>query len=139
MPAICTKGVLQKKKKMAATLVVSAAAYAAILHFQQNQRKIPRPMHTSILTGRIWLDEILHGHPDRFKNQLGMSQAVFRRLSRVLQLQCGLTDSKFIAADEQLAMFLYFVRRGCSVRDLMERFQHSPDTVHRYAFSCCAP
>jgi len=43
MPAIPTKEVHQKKKKMAPALVVSAAAYAAILHFQQNQRKIPQP------------------------------------------------------------------------------------------------
>jgi hypothetical protein len=79
----------------------------------------------------MWLDEILHGHPDRFKNQLGMSQAVFRGLCCVLQLECDLTDGKFIAADEQVAMFLYFAHRGCSVRDIMERFQHSGGTVSK--------
>ncbi|KAF8187361.1 hypothetical protein K438DRAFT_2151409 [Mycena galopus ATCC 62051] len=54
-----------------------ATAAVAVAFFRSEllglERPFPRPMHTSILTGSTWLDEVLHGHPDCCQRELGMS------------------------------------------------------------------
>ena len=90
-----------------------------------------QPMHTSILTGQRWLEELLNGHSTRFYNQLGMKKHVFCRLLSELQVGSGLHDTRNMKAEEQLAVFLYLCQTGSSLRLLMERFQHSPDTISR--------
>ncbi|KAG2074033.1 hypothetical protein BDR04DRAFT_966978, partial [Suillus decipiens] len=30
------------------------------------------PYHTSILSGHAWVQELVNGHPDQIKNELGM-------------------------------------------------------------------
>ncbi|KAJ7054818.1 hypothetical protein C8F01DRAFT_920817, partial [Mycena amicta] len=67
----------------------------------------PRPFHTSLLTGFAWLNEILTGHPDRTRNQLGMSSAMFTLLWAELVATCGLCDSRYVTAQEQLSIFVY--------------------------------
>ncbi|KAJ7078251.1 hypothetical protein C8R44DRAFT_580995, partial [Mycena epipterygia] len=74
----------------------------------------PIPFHTSQLTGQSWLTELLEGHPDRFRDQLGMAKHVFHRLSFELQAFSGLVCTKYVTADEKLATFLHFARTGCS-------------------------
>ncbi|KAH7919767.1 hypothetical protein BV22DRAFT_990648, partial [Leucogyrophana mollusca] len=64
-------------------------------------------MHTSVLTGRQWLDELLTGHPKHFYNIMGIERFVFCKLSRELQLKAGLCGTKHVTADEQLAIFLH--------------------------------
>ena len=89
----------------------------------------PIPMRTSILSGQMWLDELLVGHPERFVEQFGMSKRAFQLLSRELQLHSGLTDRRHVTADEQLATFLYIARTGSSTRTLQEHFQWSPSMI----------
>jgi transposase len=48
-----------------------------------------------------------------------------------LQIHAGLLHSKHICAEEQLAIFLHIAKTGKSVREIQERFQHSPDTISR--------
>ncbi|KAJ7440904.1 hypothetical protein FB451DRAFT_948420, partial [Mycena latifolia] len=50
----------------------------------------PIPFHTSLLTGQQWLTELLAGHPERFRDQLGIGKQVFHRLSFELQAFSGL-------------------------------------------------
>ena len=107
-----------------ATLTTTLAVVA------QNQLSLePVPMRTSILSGQMWLDELLAGHPERFKEQFGMSKGAFQSLSRELQLHSGLANRRHVTADEQLATFLYIARTGSSTRILQERFQRSPSTI----------
>ncbi|KAF8799768.1 hypothetical protein BYT27DRAFT_7064332, partial [Phlegmacium glaucopus] len=61
---------------------------------------------TSILTGQIWLAE-LFASPVRMYEQLGMAKHVFHKLCLELQLQHGLSDGKYVSAEEKLAIFLY--------------------------------
>ena len=70
-----------------ATLTVLLAVIAQDLLLPR-----PVPMRTSILSGQMWLDELLVGHLERFKEQFGMSKHAFQLLSRELQLQSGLAD-----------------------------------------------
>lgn len=73
-------------------------------------------MHTLILiglTGQLWLDKLLEGHPLRFHEQMGISRPGFRKLSHELQLYSGLKDSRYVTANEhwachwQLAIFVH--------------------------------
>lgn len=122
-----TKKLVKKKKKM----VACAAALAAFVATGMNGQKSPEPKHTSHLTGQLWLEELLAGHPERFREQLGLAHHVFRKLSQVLQKSHGLRDSRHVSADEQLAIFLHFARTGLSSRMLQERFQRSGDTISK--------
>jgi hypothetical protein len=68
----CSCELLEAKQIIFA--VIASAAHVATESLTQAE---PIPKHTSILTGRAWLDEPLHGHPDQIKEQLGVSKHVF--------------------------------------------------------------
>jgi hypothetical protein len=85
--------------------------------------------HTSKLSGQDWVTELLQGHDGRFYDELGLHKHVFSRLLTVLGRLAGLRDTKYVLAEEQLAIFLHFVHRGLSNRALQERFQRSADTI----------
>jgi hypothetical protein len=119
------KDLLRKKKISAITAVLGASSVI----MSGNRDK--QPMHTSILTGQRWLEELLNGHSTRFYNQLGMKKHVFCRLLLELQVKSGLRDTRNVKAEEQLAIFVYLCRTGSSSRLLMERFQRSSDTISR--------
>jgi hypothetical protein len=125
LDALRQKETLRKQKISAIATVLGAAT--VILSGNRDKQ----PMHTSILTGQRWLEELLNGHPTRFYNQLGMKKLVFCRLLLELRVKSGLHDTKHVKAEEQLAIFLYLCRTGASSRLLMERFQRSPDTISR--------
>ena len=38
------------------------------------------PYHTSILSGYAWVQELLHGHPERIRTELGVHKEVFNAL-----------------------------------------------------------
>jgi hypothetical protein len=73
-----------RKQKISAIATVLGAASAIT---SGNRDK--RPMHTSILTGQRWLEELLNGHSTRFYNQLGMKKHIFCRLLSELQVKSG--------------------------------------------------
>lgn len=100
--------------------------YSAPLYWKQ-------PYHTSILTGQGWVNELIHGHPDRIWNELGMRLHVYLFFVHELRTICGLTDSRRgVSVEEQAAIFLYMCVTGLSVRHVAERFQRSNDTISRY-------
>ncbi|KAJ7113550.1 hypothetical protein C8R44DRAFT_741136 [Mycena epipterygia] len=70
----------------------------AVLHFASDllglEKTTPRLMHTSILTGQRWLDDILSGHPDRCRGEFGMSALEFALLWAELTVLSDLTDSR---------------------------------------------
>ena len=117
----------QRRAVVACSLTALTTSLALVMQDPLALR--PIPMRTSILSGQMWLDELLAGHPERFSEQFGMSKYAFQLLSRELQLHSGLTDRRHITADEQLATFLYIVRTGSSTRILQECFQRSPSTI----------
>ncbi|KAF8150424.1 hypothetical protein BJ912DRAFT_558825 [Pholiota molesta] len=51
--------------------------------------------HNSALSGQAWVNELIHGHPERIYNELGMHLHVFLAFVANLQLLSGLTISKF--------------------------------------------
>lgn len=104
-------------------------ATAAVIHTTSLYCKTP--MHTSILSGQAWVNELLDGHDVRFSNQFAMEKFVFRRLIATLRNKAGWGGSKHVSAEEKLAIFLYACTTGLSNRKLQERFQRSGDTISK--------
>lgn len=95
-------------------------------------------LHTSALSGRAWIKELLTGHPDRIYIALGMRRHVF--LALVLQIRAmGYLESQQarIELDESLAIFLYTCVTGIAIDHVAERFQHSHTTISVYVPSYC--
>ena len=72
------------------------------------------PYHTSILSGYAWVQELLHGHPERIRTELGVHKEVFHALIRELQ-SMGHGDTRYVTLEEQLAIFLYTSVTGLSI------------------------
>jgi hypothetical protein len=90
----------------------------------------PEPYHTSILTGEGWVIELLAGHSERIRCELGVRRHVFLELIQELQ-RLGHDRSKYVSLEEQLAIFLYISVTGMTIRHAGERFQRSNETISR--------
>jgi hypothetical protein len=88
------------------------------------------PYHTSILSGYAWLQELLHGHPERIHTELGVHKEVFHALIRSLR-SMGHGDTRYVTLEEQLAIFLYISVTGLSIRHVGERFQRANGTISK--------
>ena len=95
------------------------------------QRGERQPYHTSILSGKAWVQELLHGHPRRICTELGVEEPVFRELVITLR-NMGHNNSKNVTLEEQLAIFLYTCVTGLTSTHIGERFQRSGETITRY-------
>lgn len=118
---------IQLRLSRIAALIVTiiVTSIASIL-----QTRVTEPWHTSILTGEMWVMELLAGHPEHIRTELGVHSHVFYALIDELR-DMGCTDSKYVSLEEQLAIFLYCSVTGLTVRHLGERFQRSNDTITR--------
>ena len=74
----------------------------------------PKPFHTSILSGEMWVQELLNGHPDHILCELGVQKEVFEELIHTLHT-IGTMDSKHVSLEEQLAIFLYMSVTGLPI------------------------
>ena len=63
---------------------------------------LKQPWHTSMLTGQMWVIELLGGHPEHIRTELGVHKHVFYAIIDELR-ELGHTDSKFVTLEEQLA------------------------------------
>lgn len=104
------------------------------LLIQLVDQSTPTAYHTSALTGEAWVLELMTGHPDRIRCELGVSADVFAALVAYLQ-EIGIRRSKYVSLEEQVAIFLYMAVTGLTVRHVGERFQRSNDTISRYVLN----
>lgn len=88
------------------------------------------PYHTSALSGLDWVRELLHGHPEHIRCELGVHKHVFVALIKYLQ-QAGVSSSKHMLLEEKLAMFLYTCVTGLSIHHVCEQFQRATETTSR--------
>ena len=96
-------------------------AYAAPFYDKENY-------HTSALTGIAWVEELMEGHPERIRCELGVHLHVFEKLYFILQ-KLGYKDSKHVTLHKQLAIFLYTCVTSLTTRHVGERFQRSNSTI----------
>jgi len=74
--------------------------------------------------------ELLVGHPDHIRCELGMDGSVFAKLIAELRVQ-GHKNSKFMLLEEQVAIFLYTCVTGLTTWHVGEWFQCSNATISR--------
>ena len=108
------------------TFAAGAAALAYGVSFYDKT-----PYHTSALTGADWVCELLNGHPERIRNELGVHKHVFLGLVAALE-KYGERSSKHVYIEEQLAIFLYTCVTGLSLRHVSERFQRANNTTSKF-------
>jgi len=118
-----------QKLMVSAAGVVDIAVDAYNSYTQAHYDK--EPYHTSALSGIAWVNELLAGHPERVRCELGVHRHVFIILLNVLR-ESSIDNSKNVTLKEQLAIFLYACVTGLSVRHLGEWFQCSNDTISKY-------
>ena len=107
-------------------ILLAAAAHVLLEQTPED----PEPYHTSALTGQEWVIELIVGHPERIRCELGVHAHVSESLINDLR-NLGHTDSCHVSLEEQLAIFLYTCVTGLTVRHVAERFQRSNDTISR--------
>ena len=90
----------------------------------------PEPYHTSILSGQMWVDELLEGHPDHIYCELGVRREIFLELVCTLR-NFGVTGSKHVSLEEQLSIFLYMSMTGLTIRHTGKHFQRSNDMISK--------
>jgi hypothetical protein len=105
-----------------ATSACSAAfsAIAASIYYASNFDK--KRQHTSRLSGKEWLKELLNRHPRRIRDNLGVSRESFYLLEDLLIKKSNLRSTRFIGRTEQFGIFLYAVVTDPSIRKLAEIF-----------------
>ena len=112
------------------TLLISILITASGALLESFYSKDPEPYHTSALSGEEWLMELLTGHPERIRCELGMHAHVFGELISELRHN-GCKNSRYISLEEQLTIFLYTCVTGLTIRHVGERFQRSNETISR--------
>ena len=97
---------------MAAFTLANIIATAALIYADPLYNKLP--YYTSVFSGTDWVQELINGHPECIRNELGVHKHVFHALVEELQL-AGYKHSKHIYLKEQLAIFLYTYVTGLSL------------------------
>src|ERR1700737_3514921 len=82
---------IRKMMFAAAFTVTNIVATAALIYANPLYNKVP--YHTSALSGADWVRELLGGHPERIRSELGEHKEVFHDLIAALQ-KGGLKSSK---------------------------------------------
>ena len=75
---------------------------------------LKEPYHTSILSGYVWVQELLNGHPERIRTELGVHKEVFHAFIQELQ-SMDYGNSKYVMLEEQLTIFLYTSVTGLTI------------------------
>ena len=92
---------------------VTCIAAGAVIH-SLSGRYIKTPRSNSRLSCPQWVQELLDGHRDRFRDVHKLNRHVFENLLDELKRKAGLQHSRHLSAKEQLAIFLYICTTGLS-------------------------
>jgi len=104
----------------------------AVYLLSSNGGRKKRPMHTSRLSGKEKLKEILEGHPKNCCVAFRMEPIVFREIADFLKREHLLRDTRGVRVDERLGFFLFMLSHNASYEDLQYEFKHSGETIHRH-------
>ncbi|KAL6838216.1 hypothetical protein ACP4OV_031964 [Aristida adscensionis] len=100
----------------------------ALLSGIQEEKRLVR---NSSLPGRIKVREILEGHEKWCRFEFRMEPEIFRATANFLRRENLLRDTRGVAVEEQLGMFMYMLSHNGSTDMICKAFQHSGETVHR--------
>ena len=111
---------------------LSATAAAAWWVYRFVGREPRTPRRTSILTGKLRVEELLNGHPDIMFNKVRMDKDSFLTLSHILKSKGLLQSSNYSTVDKQLFLFLTIVGQSQTNREASDIWQHSGEIVSRW-------
>ncbi|GMN51102.1 hypothetical protein TIFTF001_020258 [Ficus carica] len=111
-----------------------AVAVVAVAAHRLNSRRQPQPMHNSILTGSMRVEELLNGHEEIIQGMISMKAETFRSLSNLLASRGLLNTTRYLNVNEQLFIFLSICARGETNRHISYLFQHSVETTSRWFY-----
>jgi len=97
----------------------------AVYLLSSNGGRKKRPRHTSKLSGKEKLKEILEGHPKNCCVAFRMEPIVFREIADFLKREHLLRDTRGVRVDERLGFFLFMLSHNASYEDLQYEFKHS--------------
>jgi hypothetical protein len=100
---------------------------ALLLGIQEEKR----PVHNSSLPDHIKVREILKGHEKWCRFEFRMEPEIFRVTPNFLRQENLLRDTRGVAIEEQLGMFMYMLSHNASTDMICKAFQHSGEIVHR--------
>ena len=89
-----------------ATLIVSVIVSATANMLQSLY--VTEHYHTSALSGEAWVLELLCGHPNRIRTELGVSHEVFGELIQELRVT-GHQNSRYVSLEEQTCNISLYV------------------------------
>lgn len=124
----------QRRRQLHIIRVLATLSLALLV--ETSRHLSPRPYHTSKLRGREWVQELLEGHPQRIKDNLGIHKYVFRVLCSELVRKGGLRPTKHVDVAEHVALFLWAAVTNLTNRHLAEKFQRSGSTISQYVPGC---
>jgi hypothetical protein len=87
--------------------------------------------HQTGLAGREYLRELLSSTDLRIYEVLRIKKETFFKLCDWLEANTKLKATWRSSIQEQVAMFLWTLNFGASIRQVKERFQHSQETIGR--------
>ncbi|XP_022883522.1 uncharacterized protein LOC111400340 [Olea europaea var. sylvestris] len=90
------------------------------------------PCRTLLLTGKMYVLEILNGHPEVCYRNFRMQKHVFMNFCDTLKEKGLLYDGKKVSVKEGVAMFLMIVWHTTRYSIIGDRFQHSNNTIHKW-------
>src|SRR5882724_11759382 len=105
---------------------------ASAARFYAESQIFKLPYHNSVLTGQMWVNELLSGNPRCIKDQLGMGKHVFRKFVKKLFILTNASHTRHVDLSEQFSIFLYTIVTNLSNRKVGEYFQRSGDTISKY-------
>jgi hypothetical protein len=83
------------------------------LQAESSQSSERRPMYTSEMIGAHRVTEILTGHESLCKRNFRMEVGIFQALVNKLRERNLLADTRSVAVEEQVAIFLYVMAKKC--------------------------
>jgi len=91
-----------------------------------------RARHTSRLSGKERLEEILNGHEKDCCVAFRMEPTIFRDIATFLRSKHLLRDTRGVRIEEQLGFFMFMLSHNATYEDLQYAFKHSGETIHRH-------
>lgn len=87
--------------------------------------------HTSVLSGKERLREILEGHVMDCRVAFHMEPEIFKSLANYLRRGNLMRDTR-VKVEEKLGFLLYMLSHNASFKDLQLQFKYSSETFHRH-------
>jgi hypothetical protein len=121
---------LSHEDQICVGVAVAALAAVALNLAQENLNR--KPHHNSALSGDMYTQELIDSaNPHKMAEVLGVDRKVFLLLLEVLIKTTAFSDSTYVRAEEQVAIFLYYGRTNAPLWVVADRFNRSLETIER--------